>query len=91
MQGLTLILLAAQIVLTMRIPRPIGYAMALAGITYIVQGIVVGAEGFSANGTIPGLAAFVLDLAWMISLVVLAWQKPSWARSLVTTLVVVVQ
>jgi hypothetical protein len=76
-QGLTLALLAAQIVLTVRIPRPIGSAMALAGITYIVQGVVVGAEGVSANGTIPGLLAFVLDLAWMISLVVLAWQKPS--------------
>ena len=89
MQGLTLILLAAQIVLTVRIPRPIGYAMALAGITYIVQGAVVGAEGFSANGTIPGLAAFVLDLAWMISLVVVAGQKPSRARSLATSPAVV--
>ena len=89
MQGLTLILLAAQIVLTVRIPRPIGYAMALAGITYIVQGAVVGAEGFSANGTIPGLAAFVLDLAWMISLVVVAGQKPSRARSLATSPTVV--
>ena len=89
MQGLTLILLAAQIVLTVRIPRPIGYAMALAGITYIVQGVVVGAEGFSANGTIPGLAAFVLDLAWMISLVVVAGQKPSRARSLATSPTVV--
>jgi hypothetical protein len=63
--------------------------MALAGITYIVQGVVVGAEGFSSNGTIPGLLAFVLDLAWMISLVVLAWQKPSRARSLATTPAVV--
>jgi hypothetical protein len=63
MQGLTLILLAAQIVLTVRIPRPIGYAMAFAGITYIAQGVVVGAEGFSSTGRIPGLLAFVLDLA----------------------------
>jgi hypothetical protein len=89
MQGLTLILLAAQIVLTVRIPRPIGYAMALAGITYIVQGVVVGVEGFSSNGTIPGLLAFVLDLAWMITLVVVAWQKPGRVRSLSITPAVV--
>jgi hypothetical protein len=82
MQGLTLILLATQIILTIRLPRPIGYAMAVAGITYIVQGVVVGAEGFSSNGTIPGLLAFVLDIAWMAALVVVAWQKPRRVRSI---------
>ena len=82
MRGITLILLAAQIVLSVRLPRPIGYVMALAGITYILQGVVVGAEGFSANGTIPGLLAFVLDIAWMVTLVVVAWQKPRHVRSI---------
>ncbi len=42
MQGLTLTLLAAQIVLIVRIPRPIGYAMALAGKTYLVVEIARG-------------------------------------------------
>ncbi len=88
MQGLTLILLAAQIVLSVRIPRPIGYVMVLAGITYIAQGVVVGAEGFSSNGTIPGLLGFVLDLAWMITLVVVVWQKPRRARSIAGAAVV---
>ncbi len=82
MQGLTLILLATQIVLTVRLPRPIGYAMAAAGLTCIAQGVVVGAEGFSSNGTIPGLLAFVLDIAWMTALVVVAWQKPRIERRL---------
>jgi hypothetical protein len=82
MQGLTLILLATQIVLTVRLPRPIGYVMALAGLTYIAQGIVVGAEGFSSNGTIPGLLAFVLDLAWMAALVAVAWQKSRRVRAI---------
>jgi hypothetical protein len=82
MQGITLILLAAQIVLSVRLPRPIGYVMVLAGITYILQGVVVGAEGFSANGTLPGLLAFVLDIAWMVTLVVVAWQKPRRVRSI---------
>ena len=75
-------LLATQIVLTVRLPRPIGYVMVLAGLTYIVQGVVVGAEGFSSNGTIPGLLAFVLDITWMATLVVVAWQKPRRVRSI---------
>ena len=47
--GITLILVAAQIVVTVRIPRPIGFIMALSGFAYIAQGVVVGAEGFSSN------------------------------------------
>jgi hypothetical protein len=74
--GFTLILLATQILVSARVPRPMGFVMALSGLAYIAQGIVVGAEGFSSNNTVPGLAAFVLDLAWMIWLVVVAWQKP---------------
>jgi len=84
MLGITLILVSAQIVITVRIPKPIGFLTALASVAYIAQGVVVGAEGFSSNGTIPGLAAFVFDLAWMIWLVVVAWQKPQPVRPLAT-------
>jgi hypothetical protein len=80
----TLILVAAQILVTVRIPRPIGYVMVLSGLAYIAQVIVVGAEGFSSNGTVPGLLGFVLDLAWMIWLVVMAWQRPHPVRPLAT-------
>ncbi len=82
MLGITLILVAGQTVASVRIPRPIGVVMALSGCAYIAQGIVVGAEGFSSNGTLPGLLAFVFDLAWIIWLVVVAWQRPSAARPL---------
>jgi len=58
--------------------------MALSGLAYIAQGVVVGAEGFSSNGTIPGLLAFVFDLAWMIWLVIIVWQKPHTVRPLAT-------
>jgi hypothetical protein len=80
MLGITLILLSAQVVMTARIPRPIGVVMAISGFAYIAQGVVVGAEGFSSNGTIPGLLAIVLDPAWMIWLVIVAWQKPQTVR-----------
>jgi hypothetical protein len=84
MVGVTLLLLASQIVVSVRLPRPLGYVMALSGIAYVAQGMVVGAEGFSSNNTIPGLAALVLDLAWMIWLVVVAWQKPNVVRPVAT-------
>ncbi len=79
--GVTLILLAAEILVSARIPKPIAFIMALSGVAYLAQGFVVGAEGFSSNGTVPGLAAFVFDLAWMIWLVIVAWQKPNLARA----------
>ena len=84
MLGVTLMLVATQIVVTVRMPRPIGVLMALSGLAYIAQGVVVGAEGFSSNGTIPGLLAFVFDLAWMIWLAIVAWLKPQPTRPLAT-------
>ena len=47
--------------------------MGLSGLTYSVQGWVVGAEGFSRTETIAIVLAFVLDLAWMIWLAAVAW------------------
>jgi hypothetical protein len=48
--------------------------MGLSGLAYLVQGWVVGSEGFSRTETIAIVLAFVLDLAWMIWLVVVAWR-----------------
>jgi hypothetical protein len=84
MFGISLILVAAQIVVTVRIPRPLGYVMAATGLAYIAQGIVVGAEGFSSNLAVPALLALVLDLAWIVWLTVAAWQKPHMVRPLAT-------
>ena len=41
-----------------------------------MQGWVVGTEGFSATHTILILVAWVLTLAWMIWLVIVAWRMP---------------
>jgi hypothetical protein len=72
--GLALLLFAAAVARAAGIPRPIGYLMGLSGLTYLVQGWVVGAEGFSGTHTILILAAWVLSVAWMIWLVVVAWR-----------------
>ncbi len=72
--GLALLLFAAAVVRTAGVPRPIAYLMGLSGLTYLVQGWVVGAEGFSQTNSIAIVLAWVLALAWMIWLVVVAWR-----------------
>jgi hypothetical protein len=81
--GLALLLLAAAVVRTAWVARPIGYLMGLSGLTYLVQGWVVGSQGLSQTHTILILLAWALSLAWMIWLVVVAWQmQDSEARRL---------
>jgi hypothetical protein len=72
--GLALLLIAAAVVGTAGIPRVIAYLMGLSGLTYLVQGWVVGSEGFSGTHTTVILVAWVLSLVWMIWLVVVAWR-----------------
>ena len=45
--GLVLLLFAVAVVRTAWIPRPIAYLIGLSGLTYLVQGWMVGSEGFS--------------------------------------------
>ena len=58
-----MLLIAAAIVGRTGVPRPIAYLMGLSGLTYLVQGWVVGSEGFSGTHTILILVAWVLTLA----------------------------
>jgi hypothetical protein len=72
--GLALLLVAAAVVRTASVPRPIAYLMGLSALTYLVQGWMVGSEGFSQTVSIAIVLAWVLSLAWMIWLVVVAWR-----------------
>jgi hypothetical protein len=74
MFGLTLILLGSAVAVTARLPRFLGYLMGLSGLAYIVQGWVLGSEGFPATNTSAILAGYVLILAWITWLVVVAWR-----------------
>jgi hypothetical protein len=74
--GLAVLLFAAAIMQTTRIPRPIAYLMALAGLTYLVQGWLAGAEGFSPTHTLAIVLAEVLNAVWMTWLLVVAWRMP---------------
>jgi hypothetical protein len=73
-QDFALLLLAAAAARTAWAPRPIAYLIGLSGLTYLVQGWVVGSEGFSGTHTILILVAWALSLAWMIWLAVIAWR-----------------
>jgi hypothetical protein len=77
MQGATLILVGALIVATARIPKAIGYLAAFSGLAYIIQGFVIGSEGFSTTADTPGLTALVLQLAWIACLAVTALRTKS--------------
>jgi hypothetical protein len=81
MFGLTLILLGSAVAWTARLPRAIGYLMGLSGLAYIAQGWVVGSEGFPETNTFAILAGYVLILAWIIWLVVVAWRTKEPSRA----------
>jgi hypothetical protein len=48
--------------------------MALSGLAYIVQGWVIGSEGFSATNSTPTLVGIVATLVWSIWLLISAWR-----------------
>jgi hypothetical protein len=48
--------------------------MGLSGLGYIVQGWVLGSEGFSGTDEFAILGGYVLIVAWIIWLVVVAWR-----------------
>ena len=54
--------------------------MALAGLTYLVQGWVVGSEGFSNTESLAIVAAYALNLVWMTWLAVAAWRNQAPGR-----------
>ena len=72
--GLALLLVAAGVLRIAWVPRPIAYLMGLTGLTYLVQGWVVGEEGFSQTMSVAIVLAWVLSLAWMVWLGVVAWR-----------------
>ena len=74
--GLALLLVAAAVVRTAWVPRPIAYLMGLTGLTYLAQGWVVSEEGFSQTMSLAIVLAWVLGLAWMSWLGVVAWRMP---------------
>jgi hypothetical protein len=72
--GLALVLFGTAIIRTARVPRLIGCLMALSGLLYIVQGAVLGSQGFSEANSAPQLLAYLLILIWSTWLLISAWR-----------------
>lgn len=70
--GLAVFLFAAAVVRTAWVPRPIAFLMGLSGLTYLVQGWLDGAQGFSQTEDLTIVLAEVLNVVWMIWLLVVA-------------------
>jgi hypothetical protein len=72
--GLALLLFAVATGRTAWVPRPIAYLMGLSGVTYLTQGWVAGADGFTRTHDFLIVLAWILNLVWMIWLVAVAWR-----------------
>src|SRR3954447_26657462 len=76
--GLALVLFGAAIVtMASRVPRPVGYLMALSGLCYVAQGWIIGTSGFSSATSVPTLLGIVLVVAWSVWLLVTALRMTS--------------
>ena len=74
MLGLSLVLFAVAIASSAKTFRLVGCLMGVSGFAYVAQGWVLGSEGFSQTESIAIVVTWVLSLAWMIWLVVVAWR-----------------
>jgi hypothetical protein len=71
--GLALVLFGTAIAVARgRVPRPVGYLMALSGLCYLAQGWIIGTSGFSSANRVPTLLGIVLVVVWSVWLLVAA-------------------
>ncbi|WP_410556891.1 hypothetical protein [Arthrobacter globiformis] len=68
--GAALILIGAAVGSSRGFPRPVGDLMGLSGVSYLAQGWIIGAAGFSGGNTVPTLAGIVLILVWTLWILV---------------------
>ena len=65
MFGLALVLFATTIVWTVRVKRSIGSLMGVLGLVFIVDGWVMGVEGFSPNDDVLTIiSSFLFGVGW---------------------------
>jgi hypothetical protein len=79
--GLSLILFGVAIMRSLIVPRWLGGSAAVAGVFFLVVGVLVGEDGFGHGQAGVGLAAFVFYLVFSIGLFVVGWR----GRSAVTS------
>jgi hypothetical protein len=77
MLGLSLVLFASVLVAADNISSPISYLMGLSGFAYLIQGWIIGMEGFSAGNEIAIVLSIILNLIWSAWLLIDAWRMDS--------------
>lgn len=75
--GLSFLLFAVTIIWSGRVSRFVGSFMGLAGFAYLVQGWVIGSEGFSPANSVPTLIGIAASIVWSIWLLISAWRHRS--------------
>jgi hypothetical protein len=81
MLGTALVLFGIVIAATRQVSRVIGYLMVLSGVAYLVQGWIIGAEGFAPANTLPTLIGILAAVAWSLWLLVSALRMQTPGRS----------
>lgn len=72
--GSALIISGVVILATRRVSRTIGILMGLSGVSYLAQGWIIGAEGFTAANAVPTLFGIILTVVWTVWLLISAWR-----------------
>ncbi len=78
--GTALVMFGIVIAAARQVSRVIGYLMAVSGAAYLVQGWIIGAEGFAAANTWPTLAGIAATVTWTVWLLISALRMKTPAR-----------
>lgn len=70
--GLSLVLFASVLLVTENISSAIGLLMGLSGSAYLIQGWIIGMEGFSSSNELAIVLSIILNLMWSVWLLVVA-------------------
>ena len=73
MLGLAVVLFAAIVVLTAKLPPSIGFLMAPSGLGFIAVGWLVGTRGFTASNTVPIDTGYGFLFLAMILVLIHSW------------------
>ena len=74
MLGLAVVLFAAIVVLTAKLPPSIGFLMAPSGLGFIAVGWLVGTRGFTASNTVPIDTGYGFLFLAMILVLIHSWR-----------------
>lgn len=74
--ALALLLAGLAVALSRQLPVALGWIIALSSVPYVVQGWVLGVDGFDEDNTTAILAGYGVLLVWITWLSILAWRRP---------------